>query len=67
MDTECVQGVVIDVCTKSFLLLSDQGSTKEVNCESTEQFMNVLEVITNNLDPDQIEYSDIAVYQSTHE
>ena len=67
MNTECVQGVVIDVCTKSFLLLSDQGSTKEVNCESTEQFMNVLEVVTSNLGLDQIEYSDIAVYQSTHE
>ena len=59
---ECVQGIVIDVCTKSFLLLSDQGSTKEVNCETTEQFMNVLEVVTANLEPDQIEYADLAIY-----
>jgi hypothetical protein len=66
MNTECVQGIVIDVCTKSFLLLSDQGSTKEVQCETTEQFMNVLEVVTSNLEPDQIEYAEISVYNRTH-
>jgi hypothetical protein len=59
---ETVRGIVIDVCTKSFLLLSDQGTTKEVNCDNTEEFMNVLEVVTSKLQPEQIEYADIAVY-----
>ena len=59
---ETVKGIVIDVCTKSFLLLSNRGGTKQVTCDTTEEFMNVLEVVTNNLDPDQIEYADIAVY-----
>ena len=59
---ETVKGIVIDVCTKSFLLLSNRGSTKQVTCDTTEEFMNVLEVVTSNLDPDQIEYADIAVY-----
>lgn len=63
---ETVQGIVIDVCSKSFLLLSDQGSTKEVNCETTEEFMNVLEVVTSNLNPEQIEYADIAIYEKNH-
>ena len=63
---ETVQGIVIDVCSKSFLLLSNQGSTKQVNCDTTEEFMNVLEVVTSNLDPDQIEYADIAVYGQTY-
>jgi hypothetical protein len=63
---ETVQGIVIDVCTKSFLLLSDHGNTKEVNCETTEEFMNVLEVVTSNLDPEQIEYADIAIYEKNH-
>jgi len=63
---ETVQGIVIDVCSKSFLLLSDQGTTKEVNCDTTEEFMNVLEVVTSNLEPDQIEYADIAIYEKTH-
>jgi hypothetical protein len=62
---ETVRGIVIDVCTKSFLLLSDQGTTKEVNCDNTEEFMNVLEVVTSNLEPDQIEYADLAIYGNT--
>ena len=63
---ETVQGIVIDVCSKSFLLLSDQGTTKEVNCDTTEEFMNVLEVVTSNLAPEQIEYADLAIYEKTH-
>ena len=59
---ETVQGIVIDVCSKSFLLLSDQGNTKTVECDSTEEFMNVLEVVTDQLDPEQIEYADLAIY-----
>ena len=58
---ETVQGIVIDVCSKSFLLLSDQGNTKTVQCDSTEEFMNVLEVVTAQLDPEQIEYADLAI------
>ena len=42
--------------------LRHSARTKEVNCETTEQFMNVLEVVTANLEPDQIEYAELAVY-----
>ena len=34
-----VQGVIIDVCTKSFLLLSDKGDEKWVNCDTTERIL----------------------------
>ena len=62
MGTETfVQGVVIDVCTRTFLLISDQGDEKMVECETTEQFMNVLEVCTSHLNDDQIEYADLAI------
>jgi hypothetical protein len=59
---ETVQGIVIDVCSRTFMLLSDQGSERMVECESVQEFMNVLEVVTANLEPDQIEYADLAVY-----
>jgi hypothetical protein len=59
---ETVQGIVIDVCTRSFLLLSDQGSERLVECDTVQEFMNVLEVVTAQLDPEQIEYADLAVY-----
>ena len=62
MGTETfVQGVVIDVCTRTFLLISDQGDEKIVECETAEQFMNVLEVCTSQLNEDQIEYADLAI------
>jgi hypothetical protein len=59
---ETVLGIVIDVCTRSFLLISDQGSERLVECDTVEEFMNVLEVVTAQLDPEQIEYADLAVY-----
>ena len=61
MSETYVAGVVIDVCTRSFLLLSDNGDEKMVECETAEQFMNVLEVCTDNLNDDQIEYADLAI------
>ena len=61
MNETYVAGVVIDVCTRSFLLLSDNGDEKMVECETAEQFMNVLEVCTDNLNDNQIEYADLAI------
>ena len=58
---ESVLGIVIDVCTRSFLLLSDEGNEKMVEFETVQEFMNVLEVVTANLEPHQIEYADLAV------
>ena len=59
---EYVQGIVIDICSRSFLLLSDLGDEKIVTCETADQFMNVLDVCTAHLTEDQIEYADLAVY-----
>ena len=62
MGTETfVEGVVIDVCTRSFLLLSDQGDERFIECDTVEQFMNVLEVCTSQLEEHQIEYADLAI------
>ena len=49
MNETYVAGVVIDVCTRSFLLLSDEGDEKMVECETAEQFMNVLVYCSSNL------------------
>ena len=63
---ETVKGIVIDVCTRTFLLLSDQGSERMVECDTVQEFMNVLEVITEQLDPEQIEYADLAIYTESN-
>lgn len=64
---ECVKGIVIDVCTRTFLLLSDQDNERLVECDTVEEFMNVLDVVTSNLSPDQIEYADLAIYGNTND
>ena len=64
---ECVEGIVIDVCTRSFLLLSDKGNERMVECDTIAEFMNVLEVVTSNLDPEQIEYAELAIYGNTND
>jgi len=58
---ETVQGIVIDVCSRSFLLFSDQGSQRMVECNTVDEFMNVLDAVTMNMEPEQIEYADLAL------
>lgn len=52
--------VVVDLCTRTFLLISDDGDEKVVECETTEQFMNVLEVCTSKLRSEEIVYAEVA-------
>ena len=58
---EYVESIVIDICSRSFLLMSDQGDEKIVECNTTDEFMSVLDVVTANLNDDQIEYAELAV------
>ena len=58
---EYVESIVIDICSRSFLLMSDQGDERIVECDNAEEFMSVLEVCTANLNEDQIEYAELSV------
>jgi len=60
-NAETLLGVVVDVCTRSFLLVSDQGNDKKVYCDSVEEFTNVLNFVNSQLPEDQIEYADLAI------
>ena len=64
MDDDFINRTIIDVCNRSFLLISDDGEERLITCETTEQFMDVLEVVTNQADPDLIEYTDLAIYEN---
>lgn len=61
MNAECLVGIVVDVCTRSFLLIGDHGQEKFVSCETQKEFMNVFRFVKENVPPDQIEYADLAV------
>ena len=59
MDTEeTVQDIIVDVCKKRITLISSEGETRFVKCESGEQFLSVMEVIKDHAEPDMITYVD---------
>ena len=61
MDDDFVDATIIDVCARTFKIISDDGREKIVTCETTRQFMDVLEVVTDLLEPDRIECADLAI------
>lgn len=63
MDEDFVNRTVIDVCRRSFLIIADDGKEKMLTCETTEQFMDVMEVVTELLDPKRIKYADLALHE----
>ena len=58
---DIVNRTIIDVCTRSFLIISDGGEERMITCETTEQFIDVMEVVNKLLDPERIEYSNLSV------
>ena len=61
MDDDTLMEVVIDLCSRTFLLLSDEGQERVVTCDNIEQFMRVLKVCTDRLEEDQIRYDSINI------
>ena len=54
-----------DLGNRSFLIISDEGEERKVVCETTEQFMDVMKVVTDLLEPERIKYSDLSIYEKT--
>jgi len=52
--TKCV----VDTLARKFYLYSSEGNEKVVECENIEQFMNVLEVVRDQVSDDCLAYSD---------
>ena len=55
---ETVQDIIVDVCKKRITLISSEGETRFVKCESGEQFLAVMEVIKRSAEPEMITYVD---------
>lgn len=53
-----VESVLINVNQRKFVLFSTQGKEKTVQCENSDQFMNVLELIRSVVDDDIIAYAE---------
>jgi hypothetical protein len=49
---------VVDTLSRKFYLYSNEGDERVVECETVDQFMNVLEVVRTQLDEDTLVYSN---------
>ncbi len=65
MEGDWVNRTIIDVCNRSFLIISDEGEEKLVTCETSEQFMDVMEVVNKLLEPERIEYAGLSIHEKT--
>ena len=54
-----VYEVIVDICARTFKLKSSDGDNKIIACEDSEEFMRVLEVCDQMLEPEMIVYADL--------
>ena len=59
MNEEYLAKCVVDPTKKTFYLYSNEGDTKEIVCDNTEQFMNVLSVVRSSCPEDRLVYTDV--------
>ena len=59
MNDASVVKTIVDICSRSFKIVSDEGYIQLVQCESAEEFMDVLEVVNEFLDEDMLIFSEI--------
>ena len=58
---EFVYEVIVDICARTFKLKSSDGDNKIIACEDSEEFMRVLEVCDQMLEPHMIKYAELAL------
>lgn len=57
-DQDFLTRVVVDTSLSKFYLYSSEGNSKVVDCETVEQFMNVLELVRALIKEDDIVYAE---------
>ena len=58
MDDEYLMKCVVAPAKKTFYLYSNEGDSKEVLCDNTEQFMNVLELVRATCPEGRLVYAE---------
>ena len=59
MNDASVVKTIVDICSRSFKIVSDEGYIQLVQCETAEEFMDVLQVVHDFLDEDMLVFSEI--------
>lgn len=57
-DDEYLTKVIVDTCSRKFTIWSNEGSERVIECDSVDEFMNVLELVRAVIDDDMVSYSD---------
>ena len=55
---EYLTRVVVDTCARTFRLYSNEGDDRVVNCDSMEEFMNVLDVVRKTCPEERLVYAE---------
>ena len=58
MQDEYLTRCVVDPIKRTVYLYSDEGTTKEVVCDTVDEFMNVLEFVRATLGEDILSYAN---------
>ena len=59
MNDASVVKTIVDICSRSFKIVSDEGYIQLVQWETVREFMDVLEVCQEFMDDDMLVYSEI--------
>jgi len=58
MNDEYLSRCVVDPLKRTVYLYSNEGSEKEVVCDTVEEFMNVLEFVRATVDEETLSYAN---------
>ena len=58
---EFIYEVEVAICARTFKLKSDKGENKIISCVNSDEFMRVLEVCDQMLEPCMIVYKELAL------
>lgn len=58
MQDEYLSRCVVDTIRRTVYLYSNEGTEKQVSCETVEEFMNVLEFVRATVDEETLSYVD---------
>jgi hypothetical protein len=58
MQDEYLTRCVVDPLKRTVYLYSNEGDTKEVTCDTVEEFMNVLDFVRATVDEETLSYAN---------
>ena len=60
-DDEYLTSILVDINSRYFVMFSNEGSERKVECETVEDFMEVLKLVRQVVDEDTVFYVDPVV------